>query len=70
MLSYLFDQEGSVHVARVVRKYQAKEGESRESVFHLLRRSYRDGGKIRHKTLGNVALRVMAWGGARQVTRP
>jgi hypothetical protein len=35
-----------------------------------LRRSYRDGGKIRHKTLGNVALRVMAWGGARQVTRP
>jgi len=42
-------------VARVVRKYHTKEGESRESVSHLLRRSYREGGKIRHETLGNVS---------------
>jgi hypothetical protein len=38
----------------VVRKYQTKDG-PRESVSHLLRRSYRDGGKIKHETLGNVS---------------
>jgi hypothetical protein len=48
-------QDGAVHVARVVRKYQTKEGEDRQSVSHLLRRSFRDGGKIRHETLGNVS---------------
>ncbi|MGH9047543.1 MAG: IS1634 family transposase [Acidimicrobiales bacterium] len=48
-------QEGAVHVARVVRKYQTKGGESRESVSHLLRRSFRHGGKIQHETLGNVS---------------
>ena len=45
---------GAIHVARVVRKYQTKDG-PRESVSHLLRRSYRDGDKIRHETLGNVS---------------
>jgi len=48
-------QGGAVHVARVVRKYHTKDGESRESVSHLLRRSYRQEGKIRHETLGNVS---------------
>jgi hypothetical protein len=38
-----------------VRKYQTKEGEDRQSVSHLLRRSFREGGKIRHETLGNVS---------------
>jgi uncharacterized protein YcaQ len=38
-----------------VRKYYTKDGESRESVSHLLRRSYRDGGKIRHETLSNIS---------------
>jgi Transposase DDE domain len=42
-------------VARVVRKYQTKDGEDRQSVSHLLRRSVRAGGKIRHETLGNVS---------------
>jgi hypothetical protein len=46
---------GAVHLARVVRKYKTKDGEHRESVSHLLRRSYRDGGKIFHETLGNVS---------------
>ena len=41
-------------MARVVRKYETREG-PRESVSHLLRRSYRDGGRIRHETLGNVS---------------
>ena len=44
-----------MHIARVVRKYQTKDGESRESVSHLLRRSYREGKRIRHETLGNVS---------------
>jgi hypothetical protein len=42
-------------VARVVRKYQTKSGEDRESVSHLLRRSFRQEGKIRHETLGNIS---------------
>ena len=46
---------GAIHLARVVRKYKTKDGENRESVSHLLRRSYRDGGKICHETLGNVS---------------
>src|SRR5436309_4179831 len=40
----------AVHVARVVRKYK-----DREYVSHLLRRSYREGGKVRHETLGNLS---------------
>ena len=48
-------QDSAVHVARVVRKYQTKNGEDRESVSHLLRRSFRQEGKIRHETLGNVS---------------
>lgn len=39
-----------MHVARVVRKYK-----DREYVSHLLRRSYRQDGKIRHETLGNIS---------------
>jgi hypothetical protein len=38
-----------------VRKYQTKDGEDRQSVSHLLRRSFRSEGKIRHETLGNVS---------------
>ncbi len=48
-------QSGAVHVARVVRKYKTKDGEERESVSHLLRRSFRQDGKIHHETLGNVS---------------
>jgi hypothetical protein len=48
-------QESAVHVAKVVRKYQTKDGEERQSVSHLLRRSFRQGGKIHHETLGNVS---------------
>ncbi len=48
-------QAGAVYIAHVARKYQAKGGESRESASHLLRRSYREGKRIRHETLGNVS---------------
>ncbi len=48
-------RDSAIHVARVVRKYKTKDGVSRESVSHLLRRSYREAGKIHHETLGNVS---------------
>jgi Transposase DDE domain len=41
---------GAVHVARVVRKYK-----DREYVSFLLRRSYRDAGKVKHQTLANLS---------------
>jgi hypothetical protein len=47
-------RDGAVHVARVVRKYETKSG-PRESISHLLRRSYREDGKIKHDTLGNIS---------------
>ena len=43
-----------MHVARVVRKYETKDG-PRESVSHLLRRSFREDGKIKHETVSNVS---------------
>jgi len=41
-------------VARIVRKYTTRDGETREYVSHLLRRSWREDGKIRHETLSNL----------------
>src|SRR6266545_7615799 len=43
-------RSGAVHVARVVRKYK-----DREYVSFLLRRSYREAGKVRHETLANLS---------------
>lgn len=43
-------RNGSVHVATTRRTYQGKVYET-----HLLRRSYREGGKVRHQTLGNLS---------------
>src|SRR5512143_3963259 len=47
-------QTSALHVARIVRKYDTKEG-PRESVSHLLRRSHREGGKVKHQTVANVS---------------
>jgi len=44
-----------MHVARVVGRYTAKSGERREYVSHLLRRTYRDGAKVKHETLANLS---------------
>jgi hypothetical protein len=41
---------GAVHVATTTRTYHGKVYRS-----HLLRRSYRDGGRVRHETLGNLS---------------
>ncbi len=44
-----------MHVAKVSRKQTLASGEQREYVSHLLRRSYRDGGKVKHETLANIS---------------
>lgn len=41
---------GSIHVATTARAYKGKVYQT-----HLLRRSYRDGNKVRHETLGNIS---------------
>ena len=43
-------REGAVHVATTRRVYKGKTYES-----HLLRRSYREGGKVLHETVGNLS---------------
>ena len=45
---------GAMHVAGIARKYGTKSGPS-ESRSYLLRRSYREGGKVRHETLANLS---------------
>jgi len=41
---------GSCHVAKITRRYNGK-----QYVTYLLRRSYRQGGKVLHETLGNLS---------------
>lgn len=42
--------EGAIHVARIKSRYKDREYES-----HILRRSYREDGKVKHENLGNVS---------------
>jgi len=44
-----------MHVAKVSKKYVTKDGTSRESVAYLLRRTYRDGDRVKHETLANLS---------------
>ena len=44
-----------MHVARNRRAYVAKSGEHRVYESVLVRRTYRDGGKVRHETLANLS---------------
>ena len=46
---------GAMHVARNKRTYVAKSGEQRVYESVLVRRTYRDGGKVRHETLANLS---------------
>jgi hypothetical protein len=46
---------GAMHVARNKRIYVAKSGERRVYESVLVRRTYRDGGKVRHETLANLS---------------
>ena len=43
-------RNGRVHVATTRRVYKGKTYET-----HLLRRTYREGGKVKHQTLGNLS---------------
>src|ERR1700747_2402754 len=51
MTAYL----GAMHVARNRRGYVAKSGEERVYETIVLRRSYRDGARVRHQTLANLS---------------
>src|SRR6266571_4107551 len=46
---------GAMHVAKVVRRQRLASGEEREYRSYLLRRSYRDGGQVKHETLANLS---------------
>src|SRR5919106_3103471 len=43
-------QEGAMHVAKIERRHG-----DREYVSHLVRRSVRDGKRVRHETIANVS---------------
>ena len=44
-----------MHVARIRSGYTDREGQRREYESRYLRRTYRDGGKVRHETLANLS---------------
>jgi len=48
-------RSGAMHVARNRRTYVAKSGERRVYESVLVRRTYREGGKVRHETLANLS---------------
>ncbi len=43
-----------MHITRVVRKHTTASGVKKEYVSHILRRSHREGGKVRSETLANL----------------
>jgi hypothetical protein len=48
-------RSGAMHVARNKRAYVAKSGERRVYESVLVRRTFREGGKVRHETLANLS---------------
>ncbi len=55
MMQVMVARGGAMHVARNRRTYVAKSGEQRVYESVLVRRTYRDGGKVRHETLANLS---------------
>src|SRR6266436_2573436 len=55
MMPVMTARSGAMHVARNRRTYVAKSGEQRVYESVLVRRTYRDGGKVRHETLANLS---------------
>jgi hypothetical protein len=51
----MMDQPTAMHVARIKSSHTGKDGQRREYESRLLRRTYREGGKVRHKTLANLS---------------
>ena len=48
-------QPGAMHVATIRKRHVDKAGVERVYESHLLRRTFRDGGKVRHETLANLS---------------
>src|SRR5260370_35947630 len=48
-------RQAGMYVESPSRRYQAKEGSTRTYRTHLLRRSFRDGGKVKKETLANLS---------------
>ena len=55
MIRVMAARGGAMHVARNQRTYMAKSGEQRVYESVLVRRTYRDGAKVRHETLANLS---------------
>src|SRR5271165_1136602 len=55
MIMVMTARGGAMHVARNRRTYTAKSGEQRVYESVLVRRTYRDGAKVRHETLANLS---------------
>jgi hypothetical protein len=51
----MMEQPTAMHVARIKSSHTDKQGKRREYESRLLRRTYRDGGKVRHETLANLS---------------
>jgi hypothetical protein len=55
MMMVMTSRDGAMHVARNRRAYTAKSGEQRVYESVLVRRTYRDGARVRHETLANLS---------------
>jgi hypothetical protein len=51
----MLEQPAAMHVARIRSSHTGKDGQRREYESRLLRRTYRDGDKVRHETLANMS---------------
>jgi hypothetical protein len=51
----MLDQPAAMHVARIKSSHTDKQGREREYESRLLRHTYREDGKVRHKTLANLS---------------
>src|SRR5437868_10783230 len=51
----MMEQPTAMHVARIKSSHTDKQGQRREYESRLLRRTYRDDGKVRHETLANLS---------------
>jgi Transposase DDE domain len=49
------DQPTAMHVARIRSRHTGKDGQEREYESRLLRRTYRDGDKVRHETVAKLS---------------
>ena len=51
----MLDQPTAMHVARIKSSHTDKQGREREYESRLLRHTYREDGKVRHKTVANLS---------------